>query len=42
MFAATLAVFSIYLFNETTLKEAFSTFLAFIALAIAFGANGKK
>ncbi|MDN6870462.1 MULTISPECIES: hypothetical protein [Aeromonas] len=42
MFAATLAVFSIYLFNETTLKEAFSTFLAFIALAIAFGASGKK
>ena len=42
IFAASLAVLSIYLFNETTLKDAFFTFLAFIVVAIALGASGKK
>lgn len=42
IFAASLAVLSIYLFNESTLKEALFTFLAFIVVAIALGASGKK
>lgn len=42
IFAACLAVLSIYLFNETTIKQAFFTFLSFIVVAVAFGSSGKK
>lgn len=42
LFSACLAITSIYLFNEMTIKDAFFTFLAFVVLAIAFGSGGKK
>ena len=40
--AACLAILSIYLFNEVTIKDAIFTFVIFIILAIAFAFGGKK
>ena len=42
LFAACLAVMSIYLFNETTLKSAFIAFIAFIFIATAFASGGRR
>ena len=42
MFSAFFAILSIYLFNETTIKNAFFTFAIFILMAIGFAAGGKK
>ena len=42
LFSACLAIISIYLFNEMTIKDAFFTFLAFVVLAVAFASGGKK
>lgn len=42
-FASCLAVLSIYIFNETTIKDALFNFLIFVvlALAVAFASGGK-
>ncbi len=42
IFAACLAILSIYLFSGTTIKGAFITFLSFVFLAIAFASAGKR
>ncbi|MCF3099762.1 hypothetical protein EHZ86_21670 [Aeromonas australiensis] len=41
-FAACLAVLSIYIFNQTTIKDAFFTFLVFVFLSIAFAVGGRR
>lgn len=42
LFATCLAIISIYLFNETTLIDAFFTFIAFVVIAIAFASGGRR
>lgn len=41
-FSSFLSISSIYLFNETTIKDAFFTFLFFVALSIVFASGAKK
>jgi hypothetical protein len=41
-FAACLAILSIYLFNETTLIDAFFTIVMFFVVALAFASGGQR
>jgi hypothetical protein len=41
-FSACLAILSIYLFNETTLMDAFFTFIMFFVVAMAFASGGQR
>ena len=41
-FAACLAILSIYLFNETTLMNAFFTLVMFFVVALAFASGGQR